>query len=166
MKSIVVKFILASFLICILLCIVILYTQYQNSIFDFYSIKIRPYFFTAFLTAGSLILTLKFNILFNIKEKLYNDKRYIEILNEYKKINSNYKKYGPLANLGELLVTCVLACLITAVSQFCIGFIPYWWASVFCIALAIVTMCMIFCTWYHVWCTLKVWFQILRDEED
>ena len=94
MKSIVVRFILASFLIWILLCIVILYTQYQNSIFDFYSIKIRPYFFTAFLTAGSLILTLKFNILFNIKEKLYNDKKYIEILNEYKKINSNYSKFG------------------------------------------------------------------------
>lgn len=165
MNRIVVKFILSSISVWLILCTIIFCNGYQDCIFKFYAEKIRPYFFTAFLTAGSLILTLKFNILFNIKDKLYSNEKYLEKVKEYKKIKKDYKRYGPLANLGELLVACVLACLLTAVSQFCIGFIPYWIASVFCIALAIVTMSMIFCTWYHVWCTLKTWFQILREDE-
>ncbi|WP_152512923.1 hypothetical protein [Desulfovibrio sp. X2] len=127
----------------------------------------RHYFFTAFLTAGSFILSLITMMLFNLQSRLFDSKLYIERHEKHVAMTkSKQKRYDPLINLGTLLLICVGFCLASSIIQISFGFIHSNLVATLCMSIAFVTLLLIIYTWLKVYATIQVWFEILNKDKD
>lgn len=149
-------------------CFGILYAIDSPSfmLYDFYAQKMQTPLFTGFLTIGSFLLTLKTFILMKLRENLYDSPAYKKRLAEMRTINPAISHYRPLANLGYFLLYCVLGSLITAISQFSLGFIKHKIIAGICISLAAATLSLVFLAWWEIKKNLIFWFELLEDNDN
>lgn len=126
---------------------------------------IRPSFFTAFLTAGSFMLSLLAIVLFTFSSKFFDEKLYI---NNYIIMKKDFPKigslYAPLIRLGKVFIVCVGSCIITSISQTTIGFIDSPLSLSICLSLAFVSFFLIIFLLYHYTINIMKWFDLLEKK--
>lgn len=133
----------------------------------FYAANLRLPFFTAFLTVGGFLLSLKAFILINMKEKLYDSHQYRERHERNAALAAANKAeaeslYAPLQRLASLLFYAILVCLLASVSQITLGLVRHWAAALVCIALATLGVTLLLVSLFNVRSTLKYWFALLE----
>lgn len=95
---------------------------------------------------GSLLLSLHTFVIVNLKDKLFSTERYISNFKLSRNLPENEKVdecelFKPLDTLSSFINISVWLSILSAVSQFTIGLIDAGVASVFCIWLAMLTIC-------------------------
>ncbi|EOV8836487.1 hypothetical protein ACNY9Y_001400 [Cronobacter dublinensis] len=125
-------------------------TNHQGKAFHtFYQTSLRGYLFTGFISVGSLLLSLHTFVIVNLRDKLFLTDHYRNKFAEKAGItgsvniqNINERELlKPLDNLSSFVNISVWLAILTAVSQFTLGMADYGIASVFCIWLAMLTIC-------------------------
>ncbi len=162
------KYITIFFILPNVIVASILYFLQRTEILDisciFYQ-YIRPSFFTAFLTAGSFMLSLLATVLFTFSSKFFDDKLYVD---NYITMKKDFPKignlYAPLIRLGRVFIVCVGSCIITSISQTTIGFIKSNLSISICISLACISFFLILFLLYHFAKNLMNWFSLLEDK--
>ncbi|QWE16326.1 hypothetical protein [Polynucleobacter sp. AP-Nino-20-G2] len=132
----------------------------------FYEKNLRASLFTGFLTMGGFLLSLKTGILIKIKESLYDNKQYIEKVEELRTINPKLTQYGPLKRLSRVLSFSVFFCLLSASTQFTVGLLMNSWSTAFCLAIAAFSMSMLIASFLVIQLNLSKWFQFLEKGSD
>jgi hypothetical protein len=129
----------------------------------FYSEKLRSSLFSAFLTLGGFLYSLKTFILIKMKENVYDTDWYKARLDDLRKYNARLSHYGPLRRLSDLLFFTVMGALCSALAQFSIGFINHWVAAVLAIYVAICALGMFIISLFEIKRNLNDWFKYLED---
>ncbi len=162
------KYIAIFFIIPNLILVFVLYFLLKQGILDISTVfyqSIRPSFFTAFLTAGSFMLSLLATVLFTFSSKFFDDKLYID---NYVTMKKDFPKienlYAPLIRLGKVFIVCVGSCIITSISQTTIGFINSNISLAICLSLACVSFFLILFLLFHFAINLMNWFSLLEDK--
>lgn len=137
---------------------------YRYDIYCFYSQKLQMPLFTGFLTLGGFLLSLKTFILIKLKEGLYDNQYYIELVKDKRAVNPNYSFYGPLTRLGNFLIFSVISALCTSFYQVSLGWIKCNMVALVGLGLALTTAIMVVLAWWYIRCNLNRWFELLEKE--
>lgn len=138
---------LSLVIVGVMTCVYLNLTNHQGKSFhSFYQTSIRGYLFSGFISVGSLLLSLHTFVIVNLKDKLFSTDRYKEkyLASKMLPINADIDErdlFKPLDTLSSFINISVWLSILTAVCQFTIGLIDYGLASVFCIWLAMLTIC-------------------------
>ncbi len=135
-------------------------------LYSFYQNNLQKSLFSAFLTIGGFLFSLKTFILVKLKEGLFDSPRYKKRVKARRAINPNISVYGPLSRLSGFLVYCVFGSLITATYQFTFGFIRHDLAAAIGIASATTTLAVVFLAWWNIRTNLKIWFELLEEDAE
>ncbi|SPZ65426.1 hypothetical protein [Serratia quinivorans] len=118
---------------------------FEGNFFTFYQKNLRGYLFSGFISVGSFLLSLHTFVIVNLRDKLFSTSTY---RNNYAKANGievdeivDAKIYKPLDNLSCFINISIWLAIITAISQFTIGLANFTPSSIFCIWLAMLTIC-------------------------
>lgn len=139
----------------------------SKTLADVYTAKLQTPLFTGFLTLGGFLLTLKTGLLMRLKTELYETATYqqrVAVINRFNGPANQVSVYGPLQRLGSFLIVIVLLALGTSASQLTIGFLTWKPAIITCLALAAVTLTLVFAAWVEIRRNLKTWFEVLELE--
>lgn len=134
-------------IIGVMTCVYLNLTNHQGKAFhSFYQTSIRGYLFSGFISVGSLLLSLHTFVIVNLKDKLFATDRYKEKYLLSKDLPTDSKVdecdlFKPLDTLSSFINISVWLSILSAVCQFTIGLIDFGLASVFCIWLAMLTIC-------------------------
>jgi len=161
------KFIYLSYLLIFCILVTIGYCvsyQYSDTVYLFYSKNIQMPLFTGFLTLGGFLLSLKTFILIKLKEGLYDNKHYVDLVRDKRAINPDYSFYGPLTRLGKFLVLSVISSLFTSFFQITFGWINIDIVAIIGMSMAATTASMIIVAWWYIRCNLNRWFELLEKE--
>lgn len=162
------KYILLAFFLPMVVCtclLLFLDCYCDLNLSKVYIKNFRAPFFTAFLTAGSFMLSFMSIVLFTFSSKLFEDTEYIKTFKKLKEdLHHKSNFYSPLINLGKVFMICVLSCIITSVSQITIGYIKCYICRIICISLACTTFFLVFFLLYHFSINLMEWFKLLEDK--
>ena len=132
--------------------------------YDLYTKTFRHYFFTAFLAIGSFIFTLMTAVLFSMKERVYDNKKYRLDYVEHRESGKNSQPlYEPLVNIGRLFIFTVTVCMITSVEQITIGLVANNFVAALGFSLAVSTILLIVYVLKNVKYTMERWFVILEQ---
>jgi len=156
--------IFAVFAISVAVLLVCAY-RYNICLYDFYSRKMQTPLFTGFLTLGGFLLSLKTFILIKLKEGLYDQKQYQELVKEKQRLNPKYTHYGPLSRLSHFLVHSVLLALLTSFFQFSVGFINCNIVAAVGMSLAVTTITVVLLAWWNIRQNLNCWFEMLEKDK-
>ncbi|PWI78540.1 hypothetical protein DEO48_19410 [Enterobacter sp. CGMCC 5087] len=128
-----------------------LYFLYRNSpdvstkFFEFHHKNLRGYLFSGFISVGSFLLSLHTFVIVNLRDKVFSTKEYKEAYAlAYEITEADIKEselYKPLDNLSSFINTSIILSLTTAISQFTLGLSTNLYACLFCVWLAILTIC-------------------------
>jgi len=143
--------------------IILLYKKQNVNICAYYK-EIRSALFSGFLTVAGFLLSLKTFIIVKLKEDLYDLPIYKDRFNTQKELNPSISYFGPLSNLSNFLIYCVLLSLITSFAQFTIGFFQSIYSIAFCIALASTSFFLIIVVWWEIRANIKIWFELLEEK--
>lgn len=155
---------IAKFYFAVFVVVLLILHYFSDAASCFYH-KFQQAFFSSFLTAGSFMLTLTTFFLVSLKEKFFDSKDYLKILEAKKNLDETpVNKYSPLINISKLFIFCIFLCFITSLLQITLGAIKNLFAQIICFTAAISTLCLILFTLYHVWETISVWLRLLRDK--
>lgn len=125
---------------------------------------LRSTFFSSFLTMGSFTLSLMTMFMFSLKDKLFDDEKYVEDIKKISvELGKKINRYDSLVMISQLFLFCVFCCFITSLFQVSIGLVDKKVASALCIALALSTIGLALFILIKVWKNLKIWFDILKD---
>ena len=134
----------------------------DESFLIFYKGELRDSFFTAFLSVGGLLLTLKTFIILHMKEQVYDNSEYDELFQDLQKQNSDLKnKYLPLQKLSTLLFVSVCMSLGTAIYHITIGLMNHWLVAVISMFLSISTLLFFIISLIQIRTNITVWFDHL-----
>ena len=138
----------------------------QINIYSFVSIyacSMRNTFFLAFLTVGSFVFSLMTFFLFNLKEKLFDNDKYVEMLDSLRHYFENrINKYEKLINISKGIFFTVLSCFITSFCQLSVGLIENITSTSICISLAICTLLLFLYLLLCLYNFLDIWFRLLN----
>ncbi len=117
-----------------------------KAFYSFYQMSIRGYLFSGFISVGSLLLSLHTFVIVNLKDKLFSTDRYKSKFRSSRCLAADCHidekdLLKPLDTLSSFINISVWLSILTAVSQFTVGLIDFGIASVFCIWLAMLTIC-------------------------
>lgn len=130
-----------------------------------YTTGLRTPLFTAFVTMGSFLLTLKTFILLRLKEGMYDKEFYKTAYLNNRSLASKDSYYGPLQRLGQALIVNVAMCYISSILQLTLGLLKYDWGIVICLGFGATTLGLIFFCWYQVSQNLQQWFNYIETEK-
>lgn len=147
-KSQVISLALISIVIIVIMTIIYykLTNHHGKAFYSFFQTAIRGYLFTGFISVGSLLLSLHTFVIINLKDKLFSTERYENKFRQSRQLSDDAKidqkeLLKPLDMLSSFINISVWLSILTAVSQYTIGLIDFGVASVFCIWLAMLTIC-------------------------
>lgn len=133
------------------LCLTGLFFLYRNSplvsdrFFDFYHKNLRGYLFSGFISVGSFLLSLHTFVIVNLRDKVFSTPEYKASFIEANEIDGDDVNesilFQPLDNLSSFINASILLSFITAILQFTIGLSTNLYACLFCVWLAILTIC-------------------------
>ena len=134
---------------------------------NFYQNKLQTNFFSGFLALGGFLLSLKTFIIVKLHEGIFQNKTYRERFEaKYEFMKEKPGFYAPLINLSDFLVWSVGLSLVTATCQITLGFVPSRWVISICLALAVVSIALVFTAWWSIKNNLSEWFILLQQEYD
>ncbi|MCG9694966.1 MULTISPECIES: hypothetical protein [Vibrio] len=131
---------------------------------EFYAKNIRGHLFAGFLALGGFLMSLKTFIIVNMKENVYDNKKYKETWDKQKNLNKSIGTlYQPLRELSDILFYAILASIIAAVMQMTVGFISSIFASILCILSAVFASILLLQSLRIIKSNLNRWFEYLDD---
>lgn len=153
--------ILAFFLMKITVILCLLFIVFFSFIISYVDIKLFNYnsfenlrgvFFASFFAIGSFLFTLITSFLFNIKEKLFDNKFYKRIfftqikkkgiiLDDIKGKLEKYHLYFPLKNCVKFFIISIFLCYLTSFTVFLSIIIKSFFLNILSIHLIVLTLC-------------------------
>lgn len=141
---------------CSLLTLAGLICLYRHSpelntrFFEFHHKNLRGYLFSGFISVGSFLLSLHTFVIVNMKEKVFSTSEYKKTFSQARGIEVDEivdaELYKPLDNLSAFINSSIWLSITTAIAQFTIGLSTNFYASLFCVWLAILTVfLMLYC---------------------
>ncbi|GAB50135.1 hypothetical protein [Atlantibacter hermannii] len=137
--------------ICSGLCLTGLIFLYRNSpevstkFFEFHHKNLRGYLFSGFISVGSFLLSLHTFVIVNLRDKVFSTPEYrnaYSMAHDIDEENINDSDlFKPLDNLSSFINTSIILSLTTAIAQFTLGLSTNLYACLFCVWLAILTVC-------------------------
>ncbi|MFW0697608.1 hypothetical protein [Pantoea sp. R13S299] len=124
--------------------------ELNTRFFEFHHKNLRGYLFSGFISVGSFLLSLHTFVIVNLKEKVFGTDDYKETFAAARGIAkgevNESELFKPLDNLSSFINLAIWLSIITAISQFTIGLSTNFYASLFCVWLAILTVfLMLYC---------------------
>jgi len=129
-----------------------------------YATYARTPLFSAFITLGSFLLTLKTAILQRLKDA-YDSETYKTLYLRLKVSCPDAKYYGSLERLGTALATNIVFSFLTAVLQLTIGFIKSAITVGLCVGIAATTISLIFYLSIQMFLAHREWFSKIEAEK-
>jgi hypothetical protein len=141
-----------------------LFAETHSCYFDIYSSNARTPLFTAFVTLGSFLLTLKTTILQRLKEGFdspEHEKRYLYVVANG--IVGDY--YASLFRMSSAIATCVVLSLISSLGQMTIGFIRGKWSFALCVAFPATTLLAVLYLWLQIVSAHTLWLKSIETKK-
>lgn len=157
-------FIIIGGVFLILFSCAFLATQESTCIITGYQEKARTPIFSAFITLGSFLLTLKTAILQRLKDGFDSKSHEDAYLYHCDSGGEPGKYYESLDNMSTALSSAVFFSLLSAACQMTFGFSAKPWAFALCAATPTTTLLVILFLWYEISQAHKKW--ITKIEED
>lgn len=141
----------------------------ETTFFNYYESKVRGYLFSGFISVGSFLLTLHTFVIVNLKDKLFDSPAYKSNYIDFKSLgDSNFNSskivaseyYAPLNVLSVFLNVSIWLSIITAVSQFTLGFYDNTYTALFCMYMALLTVLFLLNCLILIRCNIKIWLSI------
>lgn len=130
----------------------------QQDFSSVYRQSMRGSMFAAFVTMCSFLMSAKSFIVFNLKKELFDRQEYRD--RHDLSDDRGLTVYGPLRNLSAWLIANIYVSLVTAVSQFTVGFVNHWLAPLFCVTAAVCTLTILARSLYAIQANLKIMFEL------
>lgn len=131
-----------------LLGLILLYRnspEISEKFFEFHHKNLRGYLFSGFISVGSFLLSLHTFVIVNLRDKVFNTDEYREYYSQATGIDlkdiDEGELYKPLDNLSSFINLSIWLSLTTAIAQFTLGLSTNFYACLFCVWLAILTIC-------------------------
>ncbi len=124
----------------------------------------RTPLFTAFITLGSFLLTLKTTILQRLREAYETD----DYRDRYLRLRETLPKaryYGSLERLSLALATNVGFALTTSLLQMSFGFVRAAWSVAICIGFAVVSLFLVLFLTVQMFLAHREWFDKIEKEQ-
>lgn len=118
-------------------------------IVDYY-VQVRNALFMSGFTIGAFLFSMKTFILKTMKDDYYDKEEYHEKIKKRQAYEKDVKVYQPLRNFSNLLLMSIVISFLSAFSQFSVGFIPHYIASIFCLSIAVVSWYLVGKSIYYV----------------
>jgi hypothetical protein len=99
-----------------------------------------------------------------MKENVYENDKYKEQIDELRQINPNISQYGPLKRLSDLLFWTVLFSILSAFTNFSVGFIHHSAAAWFSVSTSLFAITMFFISLIEIKNNLNSWFIFLEKQ--
>ncbi|MGM0985405.1 MAG: hypothetical protein ACQEXI_00245 [Pseudomonadota bacterium] len=141
----------------------VFYCSDFEGFYKLYEDSLRGHLFSGFLALSGFLISLKAFIVVTMKEKVYDNPKYIDRWRQQRKFDSSLTLYGPLKELSDHLYYAISASLVAAVSQVTIGLFSFWWAALVCIFLAIFATSLLFSCLVLMKQNLDDWFTDIND---
>jgi hypothetical protein len=123
----------------------------------------RTPLFTAFITLGSFLLTLKTTILQRLREG-YDTEAYEKRFLILKGKNPSLKYYGSLERLATALATNVTLSLLTSLFQMTLGFTGRALPVAICLASAFTSILLVFYLTLQMFLSHREWFEKIEED--
>lgn len=127
-----------------------------------YATTIRAPVFSALLTVGSFLLTLKTAILQRLKEG-FDSAAHRENYLLFKKKNPDAEYYSSLRNMSVALSACIVLAFLGAAAQFSLGFVCHPIATAICLTAGITTLIMLIYLWMQIAGAHRLWLDGIED---
>lgn len=141
-------------------------TPDPSQLIEYYGENLRGNLFTGFLTVGGFLFSLKTFIIINMKENVYDHRKYKERVEEQRELNRSITFYGPLKRLSHLLFVSVLASIVSAVLQLTLGLIDHWVAVLVCLWSSVFSVLLLTDSLFIIKNNLDQWFEFLEDAKN
>lgn len=132
-------------------------------IVESYEKNARGSLFTAFLTLGSFLLTLKSTILQRLKDGFDcrdHEEKYLYFVMS----GQNGRYYESLANMSVAISTCVAMALISSLLQLTLGFAGTRTSFSFCAAFPLTTLLLVFYLWIQIALAHGMWLKAIEEK--
>lgn len=136
-----------------------------SALIGIYQSALRASFFTAFVSVGSFMLTLKTFVLIKMKEGMYDSPKYKRRFQRSVLNGNKDPHYAPIRRLGGILFLAIASAYATSVAQLSIGLWGSRWAAIICICLAVFTIGVLITCLHLVHVNLQDWFALLEEPE-
>ncbi len=137
----------------------------SENFLKFYQDKLRDNLFQSYLTLGGFLYSLKTFIVVQMKEKVYDHKRYIERLETFRKTKPELSHYGPLKRLNDLLFFSVTGFIYVALLNFTLGFINSAFTAFICSCLSVAVLFIFLYSLIIIRRNLNDWFHFLETKD-
>lgn len=150
-----------AFIIPVCVLEYLLYTRFFfNEFIEFYTKILRSSLFSAFITAGSFLFSVKTFAIFRLNDEVYNSTEYQAQHLEDKKLGERRSYLTPLKNFSNYLFSAILLSFTASIMQLTVGLIPSHWAVIFCISISVCTIFAIIASLVLLKQNLSIWFEI------
>lgn len=126
--------------------------------------KVRPSFFSGFLTITGFLLAAHTFIVTHMKKEMYDRESYHKLVSERRQLNPNHSYYGPLRRFSGFLLATMLMSLGTAVLQVTYGLAGTERAAFVCVGFAGATITLLVISVILMAINLRAWFMSLEEE--
>jgi hypothetical protein len=153
-------FVLFGFLVTAILTVF----GYHNVGFEIqYGTSIRTPTFSALLTLGSFLLTLKTAILQRLKES-FDTKEEARLYIRHLKKDPHRRYYASLENMSVALSASIFAAFLSALLQLTLGFVCHPFAVAVSLASAVTTFALVIYLWWEIAKTHRKWLSKIEAE--
>lgn len=135
------------------------------SIITTYQDKARTPLFSAFVTVGSFLLTLKTTVLQRLKDG-FDSQAHKQAYESYQRKGGKESYYSSLCNMSTAIACCVFSSLLTSAVQMTLGFISDPWAFGLCVAAPSVSLFQILILWFEITKAHQLWLQKIEEDRN
>lgn len=121
--------------------------------------KIRPSFFSGFLTITGFLLTAHTFMVTHMKKEVYEQEWYTQRIDKLREVNDKHSYFGALKRFSRLLLCTLVMSLVTAVLQVTLGLVKDWRAAAICTGFAASTVILLATCIGILWMNLRDWFE-------
>jgi hypothetical protein len=129
-----------------------------------YQKSARASVFTAFVTLGSFLLTMKTNMLQRLKEA-FDSPHHEAVYRQHRAANSGAKYYAGLGRMSRALAACVPMALVSSALQMTLGWCANRWLFALCVAAPTITLCFVLYLWFEISQAHRMWLDKIEHDK-
>jgi len=151
----------------IFICLIVAFgwiAYIHPQIIDLYQKNARTPIFSACITLGSFLLTLKTAILQRLKEG-FDCPQHEEAYLSYVRDHGDSPYYASLNNMSVALSSCVAVSLVSAIAQMSFGFSEQFWAFAICAAFPSLNIGLLLYLWLQIAIAHNLWIQGIESQK-
>lgn len=156
-----------TLLIYIITCVAIcIFCKDPKPISNYYMQTFRGPLFAGFMTLGSFLLSFKSFAILRLSDVFKTEAYQLRHIERCKLPSYNAGYLDPLKNLSDTIFMAIVLALSTSAAQLTIGLIPRWWASLFCLWLALFTASVLIRAIQRLKNNIDIWLEVESDRHE